>query len=246
MGRTARMIFAATVGCMAALWCSLSPAEGEDRKLMEREWRKGRAEELRAMTVGQIRSVQVFGLTAEGKKEYREHAVTTERNSPQVEALLQAAKRARPFSIPRGVPRALCPPNRTLVVEPVNGEPFEFAYSDYLHEPFAGIYSLELKEALYALGGGDFPVTVIHLKDSQVKTVVHAGVIAPHRGGIGGGNLSAELHLTPQAGISLWVKLSDNGKLVMEGESPMHFGDAKVFASGEAGIYIVLLHKPQY
>lgn len=244
MKHSRKAALAAGLGCVALLCCTQSRAEREDRKLMEKEWRKGGLEELQAMTAKDVKSMQVFNLTRQNKKEYREHAVTTARNAPQIEAFLRFLKTSKQYFIPHGVPLCPFPPDRVLVIEPATGAPFEFAYSDYLDEPFAGVHSLELKEALYALGGGNFPISVILLKEGQVNAVSHHAVIAPHRGGFGGGNLAAELRLTPQVGISLWVKIGDDERPVVERDMPMHFGDAKVFASGNEGIYIVLLHKP--
>jgi hypothetical protein len=234
-------------GTLAITLCCATSllAERQDRRLMAETCQKGSVAELQCMTAEDIRSLQVYDLDQEGKKHYREHAVTTERHKPQVAAFLQAFRNAKNFSIPRGVPRDPCPPDSVVVIEPVRGEPFEFSYSRYLHEPFAGMYSRELKEALYSLGGGNFPITIIHFRHGTVQRVFHENVIAPHRGGTAG-IFSAELHLTPKNGLTVWVNITENGRTVMEGEVPMHFGDAKVFPSTDQGSYIVLLNKPQY
>lgn len=224
------------------LCCNLM-AERQDRRLMAEALRKGDVAEFQRMTADNIISLQVYDLDQEGKKRYREHAVTTERNKPQVATILQVVRNAKEFSIPHGVPRAPCPPDSVLVVQPVKGDPFEFSYSRDLQEPFAGLYSREMKEALFSISGGEFPITIIHVREGEVHKVFHEFVMAPHRGGTGGA-VSAELHLTPMDGLTVWTKITEQGKTLMEGERSMHFGDAKVFPSRDRGSYIVLLHRP--
>jgi len=131
MKHSRKAALAAGLGCVALLCCTQSRAEREDRKLMAKEWRKGGLEELQAMTAKDVKSMQVFNLTRQNKKEYREHAVTTARNAPQIEAFLRFLKTSKQCFIPHGVPLCPSPPDRVLVIEPATGAPFEFAYSDY-------------------------------------------------------------------------------------------------------------------
>lgn len=56
--------------------------------------------------------------------------------------------------------------------------------------------------------------------------------------------MTVEMHLTPERGLTLYVKLRDGKNILMEAEKPMHYGEAKVFASEGENSYIVLLDRP--
>ena len=234
-----------TVATLIVLLCSASNlrAQRQDKSLMTEPCRPGTAAELLKIEAEDIKSLQIYDFDPFGKKRYREHAVTAERHKSIIVALLKAYADAKPFKISAGVPRDLCPPDRILVVEPIEGEPFQIEFSNDLGEPFAGRYSLELKETLHALGGGRFPLSIICLQAGKVVNVYHENVIAPHRGGIGG-VVTAALQLNRKGGLALELNITEAAKTLVEGELPIHFGEAKVFPSKADGVYIVLLHKP--
>ena len=131
-----------------------------------------------------------------------------------------------------------------LVVQPVQGEPFEILFSSDLEAPFGEVYSLELKEALYALAGCRTGVTVIHFDNEAVQRTTHHRITAPHAGGRSTQTTDTEMHLTPKNGLTLYVRIREKKEVLMEDEQPLHYGEAKVFKSSGPGHYIVLLHKP--
>ncbi len=217
-------------------------------------WRSGTVEMLLALGVDAIREVQVCGLTYPGDAEDEDRPETAERhyaelavknneeNRPVLEGFLALLKGAKPWSSPKRDYEPL--PDRSLRVVPVEGEPFEIVYVSDLDEPFGGVASRRLKEALWSLGGGRSHVSVIHIVQGRVRRVLWTPVPAPHGGCIQSKGLSAEMHLTPQRGLGLYLKLCDGDRVVFEGETPLGYGDAAVCASSESGLYVALLERP--
>ena len=52
------------------------------------------------------------------------------------------------------------------------------------------------------------------------------------------------MHLTPHKGLTLYLKVRDGQRTLMEDEKPIHYGDALVFDSEGPGHYIVTLQNP--
>ncbi len=231
---------------------ALAQARAERPSLMDRMWPEGNAAMLQKMTAEDIARMQIFGVTWEGsiderrkeqlsKRYYMEPPFGTE-GKEEVEALLTLCKRAKKFR-PRRMQGPLIP-NRVLVVQPVKGEPFEIMHNSGLHAPFGGLESLELKEALFALGGGRTRITIIDFHESKVQRVIHHSAIAPHTGGVSSQTVRGEMHLTSEQGLTLYLKVRDGANTLMEDEKRMHYGEAKVFAGEGPGSWVVLLHKP--
>jgi len=224
---------------------------GADLDLSSQQWRKGDVTALQKMTPEEIVKIQFMRIDPLGKRHYLERPVTVDRNKAEIEALLALLGRATAFRMRAGVPWDAAPSDRVLVVQPAEGEPFEFEYSACFGDPFAGLQAPDFKQALFALSGGgarfaQFPITILHFDKSEVRKVIRTRAIAPHRGETGGGTVTARLHLTAKKGLTLYLHVHElGGKTLMEDEKPMRFGDAKVFAAKGPGSYIVLLHGPR-
>lgn len=223
-------------------------AGGDDLDLSSQHWRKGNVTAFQKMTPEEIVKIQVLRVDPLGKRHYLERPITVERNKTEIEALLVLLGRATAFRMRAGVPWDPVATDRVFVVQPAEGEPFEFEYSVDFGEPFVGLQAADFKQALFALSGSgsrfaEFPISILHFDKNQVQKVIHTHAIAPHRGGTGGGTVTAKLHLTAKAGLTLYLHVHElSGKTLMEDEKQMRFGDAKVFAAKEPGSYIVLLH----
>jgi len=237
-------------GLVAGLWPLGVNAAGEELELSAKNWREGSVEVLRRMKPEDVLRIQVFRIDDLGEKHPLERPLEADEHEQQIDGLLTLLRRSAPFKMKKGVPRDPAPPDRVLVVQPVRGDPFQFAYSADFGEPFAGLAAPDFKEALFAISGGGrrfatFPLTIIHFEKDEVQRVIHAEAIPPHRGSVSGGTLTVELHLTSEDGLSLYLHLHElQGKTILKDEKPMHFGQAKVFDSEGPGRYIVLLHKP--
>ncbi len=228
----------------------------EPRDLVGREWAEDDGTRLRKLEAGGIVRMQLCrlewpqgvghrlrpGLT---RKQYTTRPLTHEEDTEEMKVLLALVKRA-PAAKPVGGRGELAIRNRSLVVEPAEGEPFEILYASGFdqHEPFGGFHSLELKEALYALAGESTRIIIIHFEGGEVRRVIHHSAIAPHTGGVSSQTATAEMHLTSEKGLTLYVKVRDGQTVLMEDEKPLHYGGAAVFASKGPGSWIVLLHRP--
>lgn len=225
--------------------------EAKDRDLKAENWPDGDLAVLNGMTAADIVKMQIFALEqppniihlAFPQKRYLTHHFGTERRT-ELEAVLALTKRAPKYSIPAGMALKPLPPDRTLVVQPAKGEPFEFLYNADLDAPFAGVYSRELKEALYASSEITSRLSIIQLDGNKVLRTINTYAIPPHRGGMYSQELAVELRLTPENGLTLYLKLRDGDRKLLETEQPVRYGEATIFPSPGLGQIIVLLQKP--
>ena len=242
-----------TVASLLLCSVALPVALADEPDLKSKWWPTGSAVDLQKMDAKDIEKIQIFRLdwpkgTIDprrkeelAQKQYAKRPLTHEEDTREIEGLLALLRQAEIYRKPK-MCRPHCP-NRVLVVQPVAGKPFEILFSSYFHEPFGEVHSLELKEALYALAGGSTRITVIHFDKGKVQQVIHHSAIAPHTGGVSSQTATAEMHLTPEEGLTLYVKIRDGKDVLMEDKKPMHYGDVKVFKSSGPSSYIVLLHK---
>ena len=220
-----------------------------DRSLMA-DWPQGDVEKLRDMDAGEIVKIQIFAAdwpdhVIDPKRPHVKRALeqpfTTEKHRDLVASFLAMLGRAKPWKPARAAGTRI---DRVLVVQPVEGEPFEFLYSAESNAPFAGLGSVELKEALYALSGGPSRVTIIWLEDGKVRGTLTQELIAPQQGGVFSATLSARLTLMPANGLALSIKLRSGGQVIVDDEQPMSYDQAKVFPSKDKATTIVLLRRP--
>jgi len=239
---------------------AISGARGDGLDLKLKWWRIGSAPDLQKMEAKDIEKIQIFRLNWPkgvvdprrreelAQKFYTERPLTRNEDAKTIESLLGILRLARPPKAPDPAihHRSDKPgsPNRVLVVQPAKGEPFEIPYNSGFHAPFDGLESLELKEALFALEGGRTRFTIIHFDKGEVQQVIHHQAIAPHTGGVYSRTVTGEMHLLPKQALTLYVKVRDGRKTLMEDEKPMHYGCAKVYNSSGPGSYIVLLEEP--
>ena len=224
--------------------------------LKSKWWPNGSALDLQKREAKDIEKIQIFRLewpkggfspdTKERhpKKQYATRPLMHDEDTQEIEGLLTLLKRANKKPAP-GVMYESYVPDLALVVKPVGKQPFQILFSSELrHEPFGEVYSLELKEVLYALvNGSNF--TVIHLDKGEVNRVFHHRTPSPLLdGGFTSRDVKAEMHLSVERGLTLYVRVRDGRKTLMEDEKALHYGEAKVFKSSGPGSYIVLLQKP--
>ena len=219
---------------------------------LKAEWPRGDVEALRKMKPEEIVKMQIFATEypKSGVDAQRTHTKRPLEISFGGEAEDRGAVTAVLALLAKGQPHKpsamgeLLREDRVLVVQPVEGEPIEFVYSSDLDAPFAGLDSRELKEALYALSGGRSNVTVTRMSGGQVQETLHEGLIAPHTGGVASQRMACELHLTPEKGLTLAIKIRQGDEVLMQDEQPMHYGEAKTFVSKGPDTWVVLLHRP--
>jgi hypothetical protein len=230
---------------------ALMPADALERQrieqldLMSKEWEQADVERLTRMHPDEIVKMQIVGLAWD-----RDTAKTVRCGLPfgvgsrdELEAVLALIK-AAPKHEPRAEMATEAYPDRALVVQPWHGEPFAIRYTSGLMEPFAGLESRGLKEALLALEGGQHRITIIHLVDDQIVHVVHTYAIAPHLGGHATDSVDAKLNLARERGLTLALTIHTGVEDLMKDEQPMRYGEVKVFKSKGPGVYVVMLNIP--
>jgi len=212
--------------------------------LMSTQWREGTVAMLRELAPDDVVKMQIFKLVYDkgAFKKARANLYFGLESRDELEAVLALVKAAKEYA-PGGESLSMMP-DRVLVVQPEEGEPFEIPYHSAFHEPFGGVWSLALKEALHALSGGESRITIIYFHEGEVRRVIHTSAIAPHRGGHSTPTTDAELHLTAEKGLTVWLKVRAGGEVLMDDEQPMHYGEAKVFGSKGAGSWLVVLNPP--
>ena len=252
--RTRAVRLAGTVAILLLCLTALSRAGADEADLKSQWWRDGTIADLKSMEAGDIKRIQICRIewpkrviAPSKKEEYAEKKYATrplshEEDTQEISGLLKLIREAEPFKESGRHERST--PDCVLVVEPVKGKPFEILFSTQLDEPLGEVYSLELKEALYALAGKSTRFSIICFDKGEVQRVIHHWAIAPHTGGVSSQTTDAEMHLTSEKGLTLYVKVRDGEDVLMEDEKPMHYGEAKVFESSGKGSYIVLLQEP--
>jgi len=212
--------------------------------LMGKQWREGTVAMLRELAADDVVKMQICRLVYDkgGFKKARANLYFGLEGRDEVAAVLALVKAADKYE-PHAESLSMMP-DRVLVVQPEDGEPFEIPYHSSFDEPFGGVWSRALKEALHALSGGESRITIVYLHEGEVRRVIHTSAIAPHRGGHSTPTTDAELHLTAGKGPTVWLKVRSGDEVLMEDEQPMHYGEAKVFASKGAGSWLVVLNPP--
>jgi hypothetical protein len=210
--------------------------------------RQGTAEMLQQIKPDEIAKIQIlrFEHLPSGEIERKYAGRPMEKgpeDTPEIGGLCALVAQADKYVRPPGLRRILGGPDYVLVVHPVTGAPFEIPYSSHLDEPFGGVHSRPLKEALYALAGGTIKVTIIQFDQGAVQEVFHTQAIAPHGGGVYSARTSVEMRLNADDGLTLYVKVREKKTTLMEDNQPLRFGDAEVYKRTQAGRghYIVLL-----
>jgi hypothetical protein len=213
------------------------------------DWPAGDVGKLRDMDPEQIVKIQIFAIEWPDHavdprrphiKQYLEHPYSAEEHRNVVASLLALLGRAKPFVKPGGRYEPFTP-DRVLVVQPVEGEPFEFLYSNEFKEPFAGLASPELKEALWAMSSVS-RVSIIRLLDGKVQQTLLQEVIAPE-GSVETATMRTQLKMTPADGLMLAIKLRRDGEVLVDDVLPIRYEQATVFPSKDKATTIVLFRQ---
>jgi hypothetical protein len=230
---------------------ALMPADALERNRMEhvdllgKQWEQGDVERLSRMHPDEIVKMQVVGLVWNGDeaKHVRCGLPFGVGKREELKGVLALVKAAGNYE-PHGDMEWGVQPDRALVVQPWRGEPFEIHYESALTAPFGDRDSRPLKDALYALSGGQHRITIVHLDEGKIERVMHTYAIAPHLGGHSTDWLDAELHLTAEKGLTLFLRVHTGVEDLMKDEQPMRYGEGKIFQSDGRGTWIVVLDIP--
>ncbi len=224
------------------------PTSGERRdegplgaeRWWEKEYPLATGERLMNLDATDIKAMEIFRLEEKdrgGLKKKPTHLPLEARLVRALLGLCKTASKARPRPEPRN-------PDRAMVVTLAGGEIFEIRYSSSFSEPFGGLDSPQLKEALWALGGHGSRCSVIHFEEGKVLGVTHCRMPAVVRGGEACRAWSASMNLDEQGRIVLSLKIRRDREVIMEDAQPIRYGEATTFRHKGPGHMIVLLHKP--
>lgn len=191
----------------------------------------GTGDMLRKLVFADIQVMQIFRADPDGSKGYVDPAL----GENTIRGILALCQKAKPFKQhPLGESAGR---DYVMVVQLRSGKSFEIEYNSILSQPFGGLHSRDLKEALYFVSRKGSQCSVIRFVDGQVTDVKHEWV------GTYGHGLAVHMWLDAKGELVLRVEMSEEGKITMDHRLPMHYGDAKVFAHKGKGHVIVLLHK---
>jgi len=205
----------------------------------EKEYPLGTGERLMNLDANEIEVMEIFRLERDGGRVKKKptHLPLERRLVRALLRLCKTASKARPRRF--GEPYD---PNRAMVVKPARGEAFQIKYNSRFSEPFGGLDSPQLKEALCALAGYGTRCSVIHFREGKVLDVTRCRVPAIARGSEASQTWSASMDLDQQGRMVLSLKIRRNGKVLMEDAQPVRYGEATTFRHNGPGHMIVLLH----
>jgi hypothetical protein len=129
-------------------------------------------------------------------------------------------------------------PDRALVIQPVEQEPFEILYESN-SGALEGVSSLQLRDALCALSENT-RITIIRMKENAVIGVMYKHAIAAHRGGVYGQG-HVKLDLSPDKGLILSLDVKHEEQTIVQDSRLVQYGNAHVFKSPVGEIVIVHL-----
>jgi len=133
-------------------------------------------------------------------------------------------------------------PTHALAVKPLKGESFEIWYGAGFHEPFGGLESRALKQALHAAVQTS-RCSIIHFHEGKPLAVWHLRV-GPLGNSGGSMRLSSSFRLNEKGEMMLALKVTKDRKQVMSDAQPMRYGQVKTYRHHGVGHMIVLLHMP--
>jgi len=216
-------------------------AADREKRPRERTYRRGTTDMLKNLRTEDIEEMYIFGLDIRKDKVTR-HRLRSPLRKSTIKGLLSLCRAARPFrTVGRRAPMPFRP-THALAVKPVKGEPFEIWYGDGFHEPFGGLESRALKQALYAAVKTS-RCTIIHFHDGKPLGVWHLRV-GPLGNSGGSMKLSSSFTLSEKGQMMLFLKVKKDGKEVLSDAQPMRYGQVKAYRHDGAGHMIVLLHMP--
>jgi hypothetical protein len=147
----------------------------------------------------------------------------------EIEAVIRLIKNAPKKKSDR---LELNPPDRALVVRLVNGTVREIRYDSHLKQPFVGLESRKLKEALCGLSHRHNKLAVMHLKNGTTIDVHHMQPILVHRSGYNSSrNHRIAFNLTAEGDLMLELRVRDKSRnpVRLDGEKKITYGGAAVF-----------------
>jgi hypothetical protein len=167
----------------------------------------------------------------------------------EVNALMGLIKQA-PKAGPPGERELMGDPDRALVIRLVEGPAVEILYSSHLREPFAGVESRKLKEALYALSCNSNSLAIMQVRSDKTIDVKHTRAQSVQRSGVtSSGRVTLALRLGAEGDLVLSLKVTDESRvrIFVDGQKPIQYGGAVVFDTLDGDdMFIAYLLQPVF
>jgi len=123
-------------------------------------------------------------------------------------------------------------PDRALVVRLATGSAVEIHFSSHLDDPFAGLKSRKLKEALYGLSCNSNSIAIMRVNKDKAIDVRLTRAQSVQRSGVRSSRyftLSLKLAADGSLILNLKVKGSSRKEILVDGKKTIQYGGAVVF-----------------
>jgi hypothetical protein len=197
-----------------------------------------------------IASMQIYRLERVDLKFIKKYLAIPfgEDSRQEIEAVMRLIKKA-PKMIPANSRQLdLNDPDRVLEIRLVDGATYEIRYNSHLNQPFAGLESRRLKEALYGLSCNSNKLAIMQVKSDKSIDVHHMQAILVQRSGISSnGIVTVAFNLTAEGNLVLNLKVRDSSRtrILVDGEQNIQYGGAVVFNPlGGKDTFIAYLLEP--
>jgi len=206
-----------------------SPAEVENPVSID-------AESLKKIEADEIAEMQIYRLEWIDLKPVKRYCSIEfgKESRQEIEGVMKLVKEA-----PKWKPSMLDlnTPDRTLVVRLKDGAVYEIRYNSHLSQPFAGLDSRKLKEALCGLSCNSNKIAILKIIDLLnlgYKTVEVTHMVAQpvQKSGVSSnGIVTVALELTEEGDLVLDLKIKDSlrTQILVDSEKKIQFGGAAIY-----------------
>ena len=167
----------------------------------------------------------------------------------EINALMALIKQA-PKAGPPGERELTGDPDRALVVRFVQGPAVEILYNCHLRDPFVGLQSRKLKEALYALSCNSNSLAIMQVSSDKTVQVKHTWAQSVQRSGVtSSGPVTVALRLVAEGDLLLSLKVTDESRtrILLDGQKAIQYGGAVVFDTVDGDdMFIAYLLRPAF
>jgi len=195
-----------------------------------------------------ITEMQIFKLeTSNGNIIQRYMTIPIEENF-QIKAVLSLIKKAPKYE-PKGRWLDLNDPDRILIIRMTNGTSHHIKYNSHLTQPFAGLDSLKLKEALNALSSDENQFAIMKVEPDGSIDTIHISTRSAHRSGISSGrHTRLAFSITAQGDLTLELTIrGDRKNTLLRDRKIITYGGAVQFKTlNNEDKYIAYLLKPSF
>lgn len=195
-----------------------------------------------------VAEMQIFKLERNNGNFIQRYMTVPIEESSQIKAVLSLIKKAPKYE-PKGRGLEGNDPDRILIIRMTDGTSLHIKYDSHLTQPFAGLDSRKLKEAMNALSSDENQFAIMKVKPDGSIDTTHMSTRAAHRSGIlSGRHTTLAFRITAQGDLTLELTIGgDRKKTLMHGREIITYGGAAQFKTlNREDKYIAYLLKPTF